>query len=293
MDIDWESLDWSKQDIVIANEVGRSRERVRQKRKSLGKPDSPHKHLHRGSFRERIQDVDTSFMTVREMAEMFDASRKTVRHTLWALGKSYRPDGEVNEFLGEIHSLYEQGCTDYAIAKKLGLSQSVVSTKLRSLDLLSNDVSHRVGQRGEQSALESLHARGFRAQLVSQEESFDISCEGARVEVKTSTLHPNGQLIWNLMSIVRSGVKRGGGYYEYERHYDETCDFVLLVWLREDAPDWYWVLPMQEIGDRDFVHIAPEPQRLHQTDNRKWLESRRDRFDLISDFLSNQVTRAA
>lgn len=47
--INWESLDWSKNDMTLAKEVFRSREAVRQNRARLGKPKSAFKHRY-GKF---------------------------------------------------------------------------------------------------------------------------------------------------------------------------------------------------------------------------------------------------
>lgn len=40
--VDWSSVDWTQQDTAIAENIGLSRERVRQVRKKLGKPPSPY-----------------------------------------------------------------------------------------------------------------------------------------------------------------------------------------------------------------------------------------------------------
>jgi len=38
--IEWDKLDWRKSDVLLAIELGRSKQRVHQKRKALGKPES-------------------------------------------------------------------------------------------------------------------------------------------------------------------------------------------------------------------------------------------------------------
>lgn len=40
--VDWRRVDWTKRDIDIAREVGRTKERVRQMRRELRKPNSPY-----------------------------------------------------------------------------------------------------------------------------------------------------------------------------------------------------------------------------------------------------------
>ena len=47
--IDWDHCDWAKSDTALAEEIGRSRERVRQMRQVLGKPASKDKHKPRHS----------------------------------------------------------------------------------------------------------------------------------------------------------------------------------------------------------------------------------------------------
>lgn len=44
----WDSVDWTNQDMTISRELGCSRERVRQVRKKLGKPKSPLFRKHNG-----------------------------------------------------------------------------------------------------------------------------------------------------------------------------------------------------------------------------------------------------
>lgn len=63
---DWSSVDWTQRDVDIASGIGRTRERVRQVRKKLGKPPSPH-HVGRWVIdnREKI-----SGLTIKEIHRM-------------------------------------------------------------------------------------------------------------------------------------------------------------------------------------------------------------------------------
>lgn len=52
----WETLDWTKQDIVLAAELGMSRERVRQKRRQLGHDNSEKYKRMRAAKSYQIED---------------------------------------------------------------------------------------------------------------------------------------------------------------------------------------------------------------------------------------------
>lgn len=280
---DWEAVDWTKQDIVIADELACTRERVRQKRRALGEPDPERKLLRRNRLEDRLLQLDTSDMTIREVADAIGASYD---HACKLLGENQLPhrfEGLVNERLEEIKALHAEGLTDYAIAKRLGLMAGTVSTKLRGIGIPSNDRTHAVARRGEEAVLWKLLDLGFDATLVSDREPYDIDCGGARIEVKTSRLNRDNSLTWSFTRMARSNLKPDGTTYIYERDYAASTDFAVLVWLRPDPPDWFWVVPVSELAGREWVSMVPQPRFPRNSKTREWLSTRRDRFDLITE----------
>jgi hypothetical protein len=88
--IDWEKVNWDEQDVVIADQFGCSRERVRQKRGELGKCKAKSWHCRRESLKVDIRSLgDTSKMTLKEIAEKAGCSVSYALQCLKLAHKDY------------------------------------------------------------------------------------------------------------------------------------------------------------------------------------------------------------
>lgn len=127
---DWGGVDWSKQDVVISRELGCSRERVRQKRKGLGRDKSPHYHEHNSIFKAKIMKLNTSHLNLKEIVNSIKCSKVYAINLLKKLDKSYcKVDGRVG-------GKYSWGGVDWSmkdreVALKLGVPNVATVTQHR------------------------------------------------------------------------------------------------------------------------------------------------------------------
>lgn len=72
MKFNWTKVNWRKQDIDIAREFGYTRERVRQVRRKLGKPDPKTKHWSKRQHEvcRAVQALNGTIVTSRELKEI-------------------------------------------------------------------------------------------------------------------------------------------------------------------------------------------------------------------------------
>jgi len=91
LNIDWNTIDWLQQDIVISRSLGCSREAVRQARLRLhaGKPLNPKKHTKDSSI-IRLMAIDTSNMVLPELAKIAKCHEGRVLSVLKELGKDFK-----------------------------------------------------------------------------------------------------------------------------------------------------------------------------------------------------------
>ncbi len=89
----WKSLDWSKQNCVLADEIGRSETLLCHWRKALGKPQPKNKSHHRFDKRWKMSKVPikvaqgANWAKLRDyqLVAMWDISRQRV----WQLRRTY------------------------------------------------------------------------------------------------------------------------------------------------------------------------------------------------------------
>lgn len=129
--IDWGSVDWVKQDIVIADGLGVSRERVRQVRKELGKAKPENSRKHRDSLLIKLASIDTTDKTLEDISFKMKYTTGHVRNALVQLGKVWKK--EDRRFGGKYHwekitSEQWQSLTDKEIAKRLRVKNPAVVT---------------------------------------------------------------------------------------------------------------------------------------------------------------------
>ena len=125
----WGSVDWQAQDVEIAELVGCSRERVRQRRQEMGLKRSPKWHVRRGSSSARIDMMATDGMTAREVAKLAGCSRG------WALQCLKRGKVWVHVARGS-RAKYDWASadwsqTDAAVARQLGVGNPCIVTQYR------------------------------------------------------------------------------------------------------------------------------------------------------------------
>lgn len=138
---DWSNIDWGKQDVGIACELNCSRERVRQKRKELGKGRSLLHHKKRTSILNYILDIDTSLMDLNEIAEKAGCSKAYVKEILTKNGKSFIfSDGRKGGKYAWDRADWTQ--TDKEVAFALGVPNvGVVTGHRRRMGLIKSRVS--------------------------------------------------------------------------------------------------------------------------------------------------------
>jgi transposase-like protein len=129
--VSWHLVDWTHQDIEIAEANACSRERVRQKRKELGKPRAANWHCRRVSAKEKISSLaDTSQMTMTEIAKKVGCSNSYALQTLKKLGLKYK-----RQRIGGV-AKYDWGSADWGksyreIADDLGVDNPGVVSQYR------------------------------------------------------------------------------------------------------------------------------------------------------------------
>ena len=126
----WTSADWNAQDVEIAEVLGCSRERVRQKRAELGLPRSPKWHARRGSCSEGISLMDTRLLTVREVARAAGCSRGHALQCMKRAGKQWVAGGRGGRAKYD-WARADWGQTDAAVARQLGVRNPCVVTQYR------------------------------------------------------------------------------------------------------------------------------------------------------------------
>ena len=87
---DWASTDWTEQDIALAEELGVSRERIRQKRKELGKPRAINHYQRRVSYKKKFLELDTADKTVKEIAKILGCTTYSVYDLAGKSNKSFK-----------------------------------------------------------------------------------------------------------------------------------------------------------------------------------------------------------
>lgn len=88
--IRWGTVDWSLQDIVIAEKKGVSRERVRQVRRDLGEEKPDRSRCRRESAYKFIKKLDTPTLTLREIEKKTGYTSGHIRNVLEKLELSCR-----------------------------------------------------------------------------------------------------------------------------------------------------------------------------------------------------------
>lgn len=126
----WGSVDWQMQDVEIAELVGCTRERVRQRRQEMGLKRSPRWHARRGSCSGRIALMATTDMTVREVARMAGCSRGHALQCLKRAGKAWVHVGRGSRAKYD-WARADWDLTDAAVARQLGVANPCVVTQYR------------------------------------------------------------------------------------------------------------------------------------------------------------------
>lgn len=89
---DWKSVDWSMNDAELARRYGCTREAVRQKRRIIGIGRSPRWHRRSGSADEKIAVLDTSGMTLKQIASAAGCSVSYALQCVARMKKGYKPE---------------------------------------------------------------------------------------------------------------------------------------------------------------------------------------------------------
>jgi hypothetical protein len=90
--IDWKLIDWTQHDIVLSEQHGCTREAVRQARQRAGRPKITEclRRIKGGTTESRIRDIDTTDMTLEEIALKAECGQAHTRIVLEKLGKTFK-----------------------------------------------------------------------------------------------------------------------------------------------------------------------------------------------------------
>ncbi len=128
--IDWASVDWSQQDVVLAGKLGVSRERVRQVRPKGMAASTPRKR--RGvTAVQRLAMMDVSGKTLEEVARAAGCSQWYARTALRSLGKPYRKARKDAKYDWGLFPEGWRAMTDKEIATIVGVPNPTVVTVWR------------------------------------------------------------------------------------------------------------------------------------------------------------------
>jgi AraC-like DNA-binding protein len=161
--VNWGTVDWNLQDIEIARQHGISRERVRQVRKKMGVGKSPRFHCRRDSMLSTLRDMDTSGLTLEQIAEKAGCSEG---YALQVLRREKKAFVKVDRRVG---GKYDWDSADWSksdeeVARILGVKNSGVVTQYRrrkgivkrkrvaSEDILALSVEERENMTSDQIA---------------------------------------------------------------------------------------------------------------------------------------------
>lgn len=140
--INWDDIDWDKQDVELSVELGVSRERVRQVRVEKGGGQSSGYRHHVGvTAEDRIGAMVTDGKTVEEVARGAGCGEAFARVVMKRLGKVYKklPKGN-SRYDWDLVPLNWEELTDKVIAGMVGASSPAVVTQWR--------IRHNMRKRG-------------------------------------------------------------------------------------------------------------------------------------------------
>lgn len=169
--------------------------------------------------------------------------------------------------------LVHRGLTDMRIADLTGEHLTQVRLWRTSANLEHNSPSNQVGDEGEALVLSRLRALGVPARRMPAGAPFDIDAAGVRIEVKTaSRVHKDRSIGVRFLGFNTCKTRSSLYGHRYQKSYQDDCDFLIAVWLKE-PPD-FWVIPSGLIPAG--LKIVPRPSRPG-----KYL-ALKNRFDLIA-----------
>lgn len=121
----WDKVDWlNKQDIQIAEETKRSRERVRQVRKERDYPECVNKgkNRNRTAFEQQLKEIGVKEHTVAELAELTEKSTDYVNRVLRSMNLSAKTKDSSHDW-----SSVDWGKGNQQIAAEAGTTSNYVS----------------------------------------------------------------------------------------------------------------------------------------------------------------------
>lgn len=126
--VNWQVVDWSKQDVELAVEHGISRERVRQVRQAQGggKPVGYRKRT-ADTAEDKLVGIETSDKTLPELATLVGCNCRRVAVLLRGMGKSFlrRKNGKAKYDWSKLPEDWESR-SDKELAKLMGVGNSAV-----------------------------------------------------------------------------------------------------------------------------------------------------------------------
>lgn len=129
VNVDWEQIDWDKQDVVLSREIGCTREAVRQARNRMGKSKSKNAKLHTvKSAVLKLKDIDTAKKTLDELSKIAECHGSRVSVILKSLGKSFKRKRTNKSYDWDKFPKNWESLTDKEIAVLMGVkSPSLVA----------------------------------------------------------------------------------------------------------------------------------------------------------------------
>jgi len=137
----WDKVNWEDQDIIIAQQLGCTRERVRQRRKEWGKDRSLNFHKKRNSILKQLLSMSTENMNLNEISKKTGCTKGYIKDTL---RDNNRPfifnDGRKGGKYAWTTADWTQ--TDRTVAASLGVPNiGVVTGHRRRMGLIKRRVS--------------------------------------------------------------------------------------------------------------------------------------------------------
>lgn len=219
---DWDSVDWTRIDAEIARDVGVSRERVRQKRRALGARDSVKPHERR---REQLQAMDTSQLTLEEVARELGVSKHAARVDLRKLGRSVSNGGvkakpvakwRPNEWKYDWDAIDWANRFDSEIARELGCAVATVTMTRKRQKRPRGPDGRRVSPHRFKARRRLLKLERPLMVALSETPGLTVTQLAERLDVREAAVYRVVQRLFDRGRVSRAGRGLRSDPYRYE-----------------------------------------------------------------------------
>ena len=182
------------------------------------------------------------------------------------------------------NSLYEEyvvnGKTDKQIAFELDVDRTYISKLRKQYNILTRKSTGELGEEKVKEHLKSLNINFEDMNAVSKLSSFDLLCNGLKIEIKSSkeyakskfnfvlTEKPSNQ---NIESDIRIKFENG----RTKKIFSKTCNYFIFVCLKDNKETIFYIVPSEVINEKTKSFIIKDK------DLGEELSQYRDRWDLL------------